>query len=119
MTFEVNGHDCSDLIQKYGYATSYVPVYTQSVQTMDGVEHVGILRYRGTLTVTLKPLTGTQLNNFTNYLGSGVPSIRYQCLQRNTVVLANMKLDPVSADLVLQNASHTFYGDTQITFTQL
>jgi hypothetical protein len=119
MTFIINGTDFSDLLQAYGYSTSYNPVYSQSVQTMDGYEHVGVLRYRGGLTVSLKPLTGTQLKNLTNALATGVPMVQYTCLQRNTTVLANMRLDNVSAELVLKNASRMLYGGTQLTFTEL
>ena len=119
MIFEINGIDFSSLLQAYGYATSYVPVYSQSVQTMDGVEHVGILRYRGLLKVNLKPLTGAQLQSLTTALSTGVPVIRYTCLQRNAVVIANMRLDNVSAELILKNASRMLYGDTDLTFTEL
>ena len=119
MTFIINGVDFSDLLQTYGYSTAYTPVYSQSVQTMDGYEHVGVLRYRGSLTVNLKPLTGTQLKDFTNALSVAVPTVLYTCLQRNMTVQANMRLDNVSAELVLKNASRMLYGNTQLTFTEL
>ena len=119
MIFKINGIDFSGLLQAYGYATAYTPVYSQSVQTMDGYEHVGVLRYRGTLTVNLKPLTGSELHDLTNALNIGVPVVQYTCLQRNTTVLANMRLDTISAELVLKNASRMLYGGTQLTFTEL
>lgn len=119
MTFIINGVDFSDLLQTYGYSTAYTPVYSQAVQTMDGYEHVGVLRYRGSLTVNLKPLTGNQLKSLTNALSITVPSVFYTCLQRNMTVHANMRLDTVSAELVLKNASRMLYGNTQLTFTEL
>lgn len=119
MIFEINGIDFSDLLQAYGYSTAQIPVYSQSVQTMDGIEHVGILRYRGSLKVSLKPLTGLELGSLTNALADGVPVIRYTCLQRNAVVMANMRLDDVSAELVLKNASRMLYGGTELKFTEL
>lgn len=119
MTFLINGTDFSGYIQKYGYSTAYTPVYSQSVQTMDGIEHVAVLRYRGSVSVTLKPLTAAQWAVLSAVLATGLLSVTYTCVQRNTDVLANMKLDAMSANTVLKNASRTLYGDTQLTFTEL
>ena len=119
MIFKINDVDFSGLLQAYGYATARIPVYSQAVQTMDGIEHVGILRYRGSLKVKLKPLTGAELQSLNNALSTGVPVVQYTCLERNTTVMANMRLHNVSAELVLKNASRMLYGGTELTFTEL
>lgn len=120
MTFEINGTDFSGLITRYGYATAYNPVYTQSLMTLNGYEKVAYLRHRGSLTVTLRPLTSAELSVFTAALATGIMEIRYTCLQRNMDVIARMKLDGGdSAEMVLRNASRTLVGNTQLTFTEL
>lgn len=118
-TFRINGVDFSNVITAYGYATQYVPVYSESVTTLDGVEHTTVLRYKGSLTITVRPLEGAELRALTNALAVGIPSITYTCLQRNTNATANMKLDTMSAELVLRNASRLLLGNNQLTFTEL
>ena len=120
MTFEINNTDFSGLLTKYGYATAYNPVYTQSLMTLNGYEKVAYLRHRGSLTVTLRPLTSAELSALTAVLATGIMEIRYTCLQRNTVVVTRMKLDGGdSAEMILKNASRTLVGNTQLTFTEL
>lgn len=120
MTFEINGTDFSGLLTKYGYETAYDPVYTHSIVTLNGIEHVAYLRHRGSLTITLKPLTGAQLSVFTAALAAGIMTIHYTCLQRNTDVYARMKLaSGDSAEFLLKNANRELYGGTQLTFTEL
>ena len=118
-TFKINNVDFSDVIQKYGYATSYDPVYSDSMMSLNGIEYIAILRYRGTLTITLKPLEGTRLSQLTTALTAGIPEITYTCLQRNADVITSMRLDVNSAELLLENASRKLVGNTQITFTEL
>lgn len=120
MTFTINGTDFSGLITKYGYATAYNPVYAQNVITMDGVEHLAYLRHKGSLTITLRPLTGAELSTLTAKLATGIMEIQYTCLQRNLDVTATMKLDGGdSAEVVLRNASRMLSGNTQLTFIEL
>lgn len=119
MTFLINGVDFSNYIQVYGYATSYLPVFGQSVMTLDGVEHTAVLRYRGSVSINLKPLTSAEWNTLSTALSTGILRITYFCIQRNRDVVASMKLDRMSAELVLKNASRMLYGNTQLIFQEL
>lgn len=119
MTFTINGTDFSGYITKYGYETAVIPVFAESVQTLDGVEHTAVIRYRGQLNITIRPLTGAEWYTLYNALSQGILTIVYSCIQRNADVMANMKLDEMSAEKVLQNASRTLYGNTQLTFVEL
>lgn len=119
MTFKINNTDCSGYITKYGYGTTYNPVFSESIVTLDGVEHVAVKRYKGTLTVTLRPLTGAQWATLSALLAAGILTVQYTCIQRNMDVTASMKLDNISANTVLKNASRTLFGDTQLTFVEL
>lgn len=119
MTFTIGSTDFSGYLTKYGYSTTYSPVYSDSVQTLDGVEHVAIIRYKGTLTVTIRPLTGSEWETLSDALAVGLLSITYTNIQLNDDVTAEMRLDEMSASLVLTNASRTLFGETELTFIEL
>ena len=55
-TVIVNGEDITSMIEVDSYSTALVPVYGGSVTTMDGVEHVSVLRNRGKLSFSVNPL---------------------------------------------------------------
>lgn len=119
MTFKIATVDYSTYLTKYGYQVKEIPMFSDSVQTLDGVEHVAVIRYRKELTVTIRPLTATEWATLFTALSSGILSITFTVPQANTDVTANMRMDEVSADLALINSSRTLYADTQLTFTEL
>ena len=120
MTFKINDVDFSDVIQRYGYATTYDPVYTNSMMSMNGIEHVGYLRHRGSVTITLNPLEGTRLSQLAAALAGGIYEIKYTCLQRNTDIITRMRLTGgMSSEILLKNASRVLSGNTQLTFQEL
>lgn len=119
MTFKIDNVDYSGYITKYGYKTSLTPVYGASVTTLDGVEHTAVIRYRGALSVTLRPMEATAWATLSTALLSGPMEVKYTCLQRGADVTATMRLDPISTELVLINASRTLSGNTDLTFVQL
>lgn len=119
MTFKIDNVDYSGYITKYGYKTTVTPVYGASVVTLDGVEHTAVIRYKGSVSVVLRPLEATAQATLSASLMAGPMEVKYTCLQRGVDVTATMKLDDMSAELVLINASHTFSGNTELTFVQL
>lgn len=119
MTFKINNVDYSGYLTKYGYKTALAAVYGGSVTTLDGVEHTAVIRYRGSLTVVLRPLEASAWATLSNALLTGPVQVKYTCLQRGMNVDATMKLDSVSAELVLINASRTLSGNTELTFVEL
>lgn len=119
MTFTINGTDFSGYITKYGYETAVIPVFAESVQTLDGVEHTAIIRYKGQVHITIRPLTGSEWSTLHTALSQGILTVVYYCIQRNTNITAYMRLDEMSAEKVLENASRTLYGNTDITFVEL
>lgn len=119
-TFQVNSTDLKSYVLPYGYNTSYEPVYSDTITTLDGVDHSVILRWRHKLTVQLKPLSESNLSTIQTALGGAtVASVKFSSLQRNTDVTVNMVLDPSSADIVLKNTSRRVLGNVTLTFTQL
>ena len=119
MTFKIDNVDYSSYITKYGYRTALAPVYGASVTTLDGIEHTAVIRYRGSVSIVLRPLEATAWATLSAALLSGPMEVQYTCLQRGVDVTATMKLDDISAELVLINASRTLSGNTELTFVQL
>ena len=93
----VNGVDITDAVEIDSYQTSYDPVYGESITTMDGIEHVAILRHRGSVSFSLNPQTAQMAAKICAALETIPASVHYRCLQRNIDVLANMRLDGISA----------------------
>lgn len=93
----VNDLDITKMIDADSYDTSLEPVYGDSVTTMDGVEHVTVLRNRGTLSFGLNSLPAEKTAELCAALLAIPAKVRYSCLQRNTDVYATMRMDGVSA----------------------
>lgn len=118
--FKINGTDFSGRVKRYGYKTSYTPVYSNSVTTMDGVDHAVILRWRHGLTVDLMPMSESESASLQTALSGGnIASVQFSSLQLNSVVTAQMQITPSSAALVLKNASRRVLGDITLSFTEL
>ena len=96
-TVIINGVDITSMIEVDSYATDLIPVYGGSVTTMDGVEHVSVLRHKGKLSFSVNTLTDTQTAKLNDVLQPTVVEVQYHCLQRNTIIIATMKTDGSTA----------------------
>ncbi len=94
---EINGVDFSQMVERDSYNTSVQKVYSKTVTTLDGVDHVAPLRDRGLLTVKFNPQTAANTAKLCAALLESPLVIRYHCLQRNADVHANMIIDSVSS----------------------
>lgn len=97
LTFKVNSNDYSGLVERDSYETTLIPVYGQSITTMDGVTHTSLLRYKGELKVSLNPTKATDTATLCADLLSVPCEVMYHDLERNIDVTASMILDEVSA----------------------
>ena len=118
-TFKINTVDYSDCIKQYGYSTKYDPVFSNTVTTLDKVDHMAIIRRRHTLTIEVKPLETTRLSQLTTALTAGIPSITFTSLQQGADVTCNMHMDSDTVALLLQNKTHKWLGGTTLTFVEL
>lgn len=118
-TFKINGIDFSDIIMKYGYKTAYEPVYTDTITTLDKVDHMAIVRWKNGITIPVRPLENVRIGQLTTELRKGIPTITFTSLQKGSDVTATMKMDDYSAELVLQNASRLLLGGVSLTFVEL
>lgn len=118
---EVNGLDISGLVDVTSYHTTMEPVFSDTITTIDGVDHVAVLRLRGTLTFAFNSLTAAQTAAVSQALLTLPATVRYHCLQRKASVVATMRLNGVSA----QALARIRFGGAQwnevgeITFTEL
>ena len=117
----VGGVDITHMIEIDSYETALVPVYGGSVTTMDGVEHVAIIRYKGQCSFAVNPLTDTQTAQLSTLLSSGTLEVQYHCLQRNTTIIATMRTDGVTARHLgrVRYAGKKWNELAAITFTEL
>ena len=119
-TLKINSTDFKTRVQKYSYSTSYTPVYSDTVTTMDKVDHNVIVRWRHGLSCIINPGTEAELLALATALqASNVASVKFSSLQLGTDVTTNMTLDVGSAEMVLKNASRRVIGDIQLTFTEV
>lgn len=97
LTFSLNGTDYSRMVERDSYATGLIPVYSDAVTTFDGVDHMVLIRSKGTVTVGLNPQTAADTKSICEALNRCPVTVKYHCLQRNTDVTANMIVSQQSA----------------------
>lgn len=119
MTFKIATVDYSTYLTKYGYSVQRTPVYADSVTTLDKVEHTALIRYRATLTVTLRPMTATEWATFSAVILGAILSVTFTNIETGSDETKNMRLDPYSAETVLINSSRTLFGGCKLTFVEL
>ena len=59
-TLTINGVDFTPLIERDSYQTSRIPIYSERITTIDGVDHIVMLRNKSALSFSLNPQTAAQ-----------------------------------------------------------
>lgn len=93
---EINGVDFSDIVEKNSYHTERTPI-TQSVTTIDGVEHIAIIREVDSLSFKTNPLTQDRYKTLCDQMRNGFCTVRYTHLQVGAVLVEQMKYDAATA----------------------
>ena len=93
----VNSVDLSKYVERDSYETSLAPVYGETVQTLNGVEHTALLRLKGAIKVGLNPQTASDTATICTALLNSPCQVIYHCLQRNADVSAQMKVNSITA----------------------
>lgn len=99
-TFKINNTDYSSFVERDSYATSLIPVYSDTVTTLDGVDHKIMKRYKGSVKVGLNPQTAANTAALVADLMVSPVEVKYHCLQRNADVTSLMSVDAVSSDFL-------------------
>lgn len=98
--FKAGGVDLAPYVERDGYATALKPTFTQTVTTMDGVDHDKLLRLRGSVTAKLNPQSAAKAAALCAALLQHPVEVEYFCLQRQEVVVANMRAPAQTAQFL-------------------
>ena len=119
--FTINGIDFSEYIDKNGYATKLMPVFSETITTLDGVDHKALIRKKGAITVKLNTLNETQLSTLATTVLNAPATVAYHCLERDADVSALMAPSEITArhlaDCLYNGKNWHEVGD--ITLTEL
>lgn len=97
-TLTVNSTDITNYVKFDSYSTSKVPVYSNSVVTMDGVTHVRQIRSKGAVSFELNPQDAATTKIIAEALLTQPCSVYYFNLQTQTYETVNMMMDEQSAE---------------------
>lgn len=97
-TLTVNNTNLTNYIKYDSYETKKTPVFSPSVTTLDGVEHIAVVRYRGACRFEFNPQNAETAQTIAAALMTQPLAVRYYSLQTNQYEDANMKLDDQSAE---------------------
>ena len=118
-TFTVNGHSYASMVKRYSYQTDRIPVESERITTMDGIDHVAVIRYRGILRVEINPQTEADFKSFCDDIAGGILQVGYHCLQTKTDVLQNMTVTGMPGALAIMNSDRKLINGLSLTFTEL
>lgn len=100
LTFKINNTDYSGYIERDSYSTAVIPVYSETITTLDGVDHKTLKRLKGRISFTMNPQNATNTAAICADLLSSPVEVKYHCLQRNQDLTVQMAVDTVSADFL-------------------
>nr|DAO94564.1 MAG TPA: hypothetical protein [Caudoviricetes sp.] len=98
--FKAAGVDLAPYVERDSYTTAVQPVFTETVTTMDGVDHDKLLRLRGSVTVKLNPQSAGNAAKISAALLGHPVEVEYFCLQRQAVVVASMRAPAQTAQFL-------------------
>lgn len=120
-TLTINGVDFTAMVERDSYKTAKIPVFSETVTTMDGVDHLVLLRHKGSCSFEFNPQTAAQTKIACDALLTKPCTVRYFNLQSNTYENASMTLDEQSAQFLSRCLSRGFRWNQMepITLTEL
>lgn len=120
-TLKINGVNFTAMIERDSYQTETIPIYTDRLTTMDGVDHVALLRNKSTLTFEFNPQTAAQTKTACDALLAQPCTVYFFNIQSNAYKTANMTLDGQSAQYLSRCLSRGLRWNQMdpITLTEL
>lgn len=97
-TLTINGVDFTDKIERDSYTTKKIPVYSDSIVTMDGITHVTNLRNKSEISFSLNPQNATVTATLCTALLTMPCEVYHFSLQTQSYELKNMMIDGQSAE---------------------
>ena len=96
-TLTINGVDFTNMVERDSYTTAKIPVYSDSVITMDGITHVALLRNKGEIRFKFNPQNADDTATACAALLSMPCMVYYFNLQDQEYQYAKMTVDQQSA----------------------
>lgn len=91
-TLTINGVNFMPYIERDSYKTSKIPVYSESVMTIDGYSHVALLRNKNEISFEFNPQNSEDISICANALLSLPCEVYFYSLQTQQYEYANMTL---------------------------
>lgn len=96
-TLTINGVDFTSMVERDSYQTRKIPVYSNSVTTLDGVTHVVLIRNKGEIEFEFNPQNAEKTTEACSALLMMPCEVYYFDLLTQDYVYANMVIDQQSA----------------------
>lgn len=96
-TLTINGVDFTSMVERDSYQTRKIPVYSDSVTTLDGVTHVVLIRNKGEIEFEFNPQNAEKTAEACSALLMMPCGVYYFDLLTQDYVYANMVIDQQSA----------------------
>ena len=120
-TLTINGVNFTSMVERDSYQTDTIPIYTERITTMDGVDHVALIRNKSTLTFEFNPQTTAQTKTACDALLSQPCTVYFFNIQSNAYETAEMTIDGQSAQYLSRCLSRGLHWNQMqsITLTEL
>lgn len=96
-SLRINGVDFTSLVERDSYRTNKIPVYSDSIVTMDGITHVALIRNKSEITFSFNPQNAQNTAMACNALLSMPCEVYFYDLQSQAYAVATMMIDGQSA----------------------
>lgn len=96
-SLRINGVDFTSLVERDSYRTNKIPVYSDSIVTMDGITHVALIRNKSKITFSFNPQNAQNTAMACNALLSMPCEVYFYDLQSQAYAVATMMIDGQSA----------------------
>ena len=117
--WKINGEDFTGLVNKYGYTTDRIPVYSSVWTDLSGVEHSTKLRDKGYLAVTLNDITAEESLRLCRQLRRPSLQVEYHSFQLGQVVPERMRVTSMPRSLLMMDGKTPIHGSVTLEFEQL
>ena len=118
LTFKINGHDYSDLVEKRKYKTKLIPIIGRQYTDLNKVTHTTIARHQGELTVGIRVAPKSRITAFCADLQTAPVTVMYYSFQLGTVVTQTMMPDASTMQDAFNLAGERWNETSDVTFTE-
>lgn len=120
-TFTVNSVNLAPFVERDSYNTRKEPVYSDTITTMDGVDHCVPLRSRNILSVSFNPVTQAEAVTIITALMSLPASVTFTSLQTGQSETASMILSETEINFLSRclSAGQSWVSIGEIELTEL